>query len=145
MIFISYFFALCLFFFRLTATSWNLAQNPSNNIVGFSGTNDNHRILPLQVRQYFASHEKEQDPVLKNLDGTNGKMLEMIMKHTVEVRQLGTEAQRSQSLINILSEGIKGSVQLLHAIIDCGALLAGTDLHKISTSILNIFPMGEFG
>ena len=67
----------CLFYiFRLTATSWNLAQNKSNSIVGFSGTNDNHRILPLQVRQYFASKEEHTDPILNNLEGTNGRMLQ---------------------------------------------------------------------
>lgn len=33
----------------------------------------------------------------------------------------------------------------MHAIIDCGALLAGTDLHKISTSILKFLPIKEFG
>eukprot|EP00957_Ditylum_brightwellii_P046856 3556411-Ditylum_brightwellii.AAC.1 len=33
---------------RLTTTSWHLAHNPSSNTIGFSGTNDNHRILPLQ-------------------------------------------------------------------------------------------------
>jgi len=130
---------------RLTSTSWNLAQNPSNNIVGFSGTNDNHRILPLQVRQYFASHDDDQDIVLKDLDGTNGKMLEMIIKHTVDVQQLGTEAQCFQSLVNIISKCTKERSKLIHAIIDCGALLAGTDLHKISTIILNILPIKEFG
>lgn len=35
---------------RLVATSWNLADNVDGRVVGFSGTNDNHRLLPLQVR-----------------------------------------------------------------------------------------------
>ncbi len=33
---------------RLTATSWDLADNARQ--VGFSGTKDSHRLLPLQVR-----------------------------------------------------------------------------------------------
>jgi len=130
---------------RLTATSWNLAQNKSNSIVGFSGTNDNHRILPLQVRQYFPSLDQEKDEVLKELDGTNGKMLQKIIKNTVEVLQLETKDNNFSALTNILSKSIKGSMRLIHAIIDCGALLAGTDLCKISSGLLNMLPVNEFG
>ena len=71
------------YFVRLTGTAWNLAQNDSKNIVGFSGTNDNHRILPLQVCQYFASKDRHPDPVLKQLDGTNGKMLNIMMENVM--------------------------------------------------------------
>ncbi|KAL7553023.1 hypothetical protein ACHAWF_016264 [Thalassiosira exigua] len=128
---------------RLTATSWNLAQNPSCDIVGFSGTNDNHRILPLQVKQHFASLEKKPDPILKELDGTNGKMLEMMMNHTIGVRKLESDIRCQQSMISILTDGVNGST--VHAIIDCGALLAGTDLGNISETILKILPIKEFG
>lgn len=99
----------------------------------------------MQVSQYFASNEKDPDPVLRALDATNGKMIEMIIKNTLGVRQLGTEAQRFESLINVISGGVKGSMQCMHAIVDCGALLAGTDLHEISTKFLNILPVAEFG
>lgn len=136
----------CLFsFIRLTGTAWNLAQNKSKRIVGFSGTNDNHRILPLQVRQYFASKDKVPDPILNDLDGTNGKMIDMMLEHTVAVRQLGTEAPNSDLLINLIKEGITGSSQIMHALIDCGALLAGTDLLDFSKRILVLLPMDEFG
>jgi hypothetical protein len=138
-------YSACSCFFRLTATSWNLAQNKSNNIVGFSGTNDNHRILPLQVHQYFASKEENPDPILNQLDGTNGKMLKVMMDHTIEVHQLGSEAHNSQLLTNVIQEGIDGTMQMMHALIDCGALLAGTDLHNFSKEILGIIPVETFG
>lgn len=39
---------------RLVATSWNLADNADGRVLGFSGTNDNHRLLPLQVTTKLA-------------------------------------------------------------------------------------------
>lgn len=54
---------------RLLSSSWHLVDNPSGRVVGFSGTNDNHRLLPLQVHQH-----QEQDP-------TNGKMLDVILQN----------------------------------------------------------------
>jgi hypothetical protein len=139
------YYTACSCIFRLTATSWNLAQNKSSSIVGFSGTNDNHRILPLQVRQYSASKNDHRDPILNDLDGTNGKMLQMMMEHTVAVRQLGIEARNSHLLINIIKDGVEGSMQMVHALIDCGALLAGTDLHDFSKCILALLPLEAFG
>lgn len=40
-------------------------------VMGFSGTNDNHRLLPLQVRQHL---EVEQ-----SLKATNGKLLALLL------------------------------------------------------------------
>lgn len=83
-------------------------------------------------------------------------MIDMMLEHTVAVRQLGTEAPNSDLLINLIKEGITGSSQaaarrkkqptarLLHALIDCGALLAGTDLLDFSKRILVLLPMDEF-
>ncbi|KAG3193069.1 hypothetical protein C6341_g343 [Phytophthora cactorum] len=39
---------------RLSRTAWNLAAGASN--IGFSGTNDNHRLLPLSVTQFRNVH-----------------------------------------------------------------------------------------
>lgn len=58
--------------YRLTGTSWNLADNAARAVVGFSGTNDHHRLLPLQVHQ--ADHADVQ------LQGTNGKMLNLLLR-----------------------------------------------------------------
>ena len=82
---------------------------------------------------------------MNDLDGTNGKMIEMMLEHTVAVRQLGTEAPNSDLLVNLIKEGITGTIQIMHALIDCGALLAGTDLLDFSKRILVLLPMDEFG
>jgi hypothetical protein len=57
---------------RLVANAWNLADNQGGQVVGFSGTNDNHRLLPLQVRQHLKVDEA-------TLRATNGKMLSIIL------------------------------------------------------------------
>jgi hypothetical protein len=72
-------------------------------------------------------------------------MIEMMLEHTVAVRQLGTEAPNSDLLVNLIKEGITGTIQIMHALIDCGALLAGTDLLDFSKRILVLLPMDEFG
>ena len=61
---------------RLTATAWHLAQRPSKGrgLAGFSGTNDNHWLLPSQVQQVPLYDAPE-------LQGTNGKMLDMLLRH----------------------------------------------------------------
>jgi hypothetical protein len=107
-----------------------------------TGTNDNWRILPLQVNQYFASHHQDADPILKDLDATNGKMLKTIMSNTLSVVELRQESALSLSLVDIIQKRGFGS---MHAIIDCGALLAGTDLHKVAKNILAILPQKECG
>jgi hypothetical protein len=69
---------------RLACSAWDLADNPSGRVVGFSGRNDNHRLLPLQV---------QQAPVQEAaLAATNGKMLDMLLQtaqySTLEVKQV---------------------------------------------------------
>jgi hypothetical protein len=61
---------------RLTATAWHLAERPSKGqgLAGFSGTNDNHWLLPSQVQQVPLYDAPE-------LQGTNGKMLDMLLRH----------------------------------------------------------------
>ena len=38
---------------RLSASAWHVADNTRGQVVGFSGTNDNHRLLPLQVGRHY--------------------------------------------------------------------------------------------
>jgi hypothetical protein len=56
---------------RLVANAWHLADNPRGTVVGFSGTNDNHRLLPRQVKQHLEVED--------TLRATNGKMLATIL------------------------------------------------------------------
>ena len=59
---------------HMDCNAWHLADNSSGKLFGFSGTNDNHRLLPLQVRQHVALGEQ-------SLQATNGKMLDVILKN----------------------------------------------------------------
>jgi hypothetical protein len=68
---------------RLVASAWHLAAGQS--VVGFSGTNDNHRLLPLQVKQATL-----EEPLLK---GTNGKMLHIMLRHTTGCTTLAVSLQ----------------------------------------------------
>ena len=40
---------------KLLANAWHLADNRDGLVGGFSGTDDNHRALPLQVKQTMPS------------------------------------------------------------------------------------------
>jgi hypothetical protein len=70
---------------RLVATAWHLAQNPTGKIAGFSGTKDNHRLLPMQVVQVPLADAPR-------LQGTDGKMLDMLLNQatycTLELGQV---------------------------------------------------------
>ncbi|EJK67911.1 hypothetical protein THAOC_10982 [Thalassiosira oceanica] len=116
---------------RLTATSWDLAANATGNVVGFSGTNDNHRILPGYVKQYIPGRN-DTDGTLQDIAATNGRMLDVILKRTLEVYQLPS----NQTIVDYICS----SPQVLHAIIDCGALLAGVDLPMLSVNLLSSLP-----
>lgn len=60
---------------RLVASAWDLANNPTGLVAGFSGTNDTHRLLPEQVEQVTLDAAPE-------LAGTNGKMLGMLLQYS---------------------------------------------------------------
>lgn len=63
----------------LIANSWHLADGP--HVVGFSGTNDNHRLLPRQVKQAML-RDSEGGDNLQSLRITNGQMLECMIRCT---------------------------------------------------------------
>eukprot|EP00899_Mesostigma_viride_P005241 jgi/Mesvir1/14718/Mv05368-RA.1 len=95
---------------RLSASAWDLAQ-PSGSkgrVVGFSGTNDIHRLMPLQVRQND----------LPALRGTSGKMLALLLRGSYIT--LPAEAATSWQAVLELCMA-RGS----HALLDAGAFLVG--------------------
>ena len=105
---------------RITTNSWHIAHNhPSSTCVGFSGTNDNHRILPLQVKQYFPDDiiQNKEDELLRVLFATNGKMLNVIINNTKKC--IGCENIDLEKLIDVAIN------EECSAVIDCGAALAG--------------------
>ncbi|KAK0208018.1 hypothetical protein DFS33DRAFT_1300737 [Desarmillaria ectypa] len=55
---------------KISTSGWDLAASRSKYTTGFSGTNDNHHLLPLSIRQY--------DPVKQQ--GTNAKVLNCLLR-----------------------------------------------------------------
>ncbi|KAG2862525.1 hypothetical protein PC113_g6220 [Phytophthora cactorum] len=109
---------------RLSRTAWGIAAGGNN--IGFSGTNDNHRLLPLSVTQL--------EPVYPLLLGTNGDMLHKIMQESHGYEVVGPSLERSQVpwqsvLLYALGKGVQ-------ALIDTGALLAGVMNHKAAEFLL---------
>ncbi|CAH0519298.1 unnamed protein product [Peronospora belbahrii] len=98
---------------RLSRTAWNLAAGDHN--IGFSGTNDNHRLLPLSVTQ--------KEPNEPSLLGTNGKMIDKILQVTHSYEVVTTNPERAPiPWQSVLLFALNKKAQ---ALIDTGALLAG--------------------
>ena len=126
---------------RMTATSWNLADG--RWVVGFSGTNDNHRTLPEQVTQFFVNPANDFDnPELKqiwmSLMSTNGYMLSCILDNTLECLDLG-----DNSPTDAILDFVKDRNSSIGALIDCGAIFAGAKRKKIAEQILGSIPVQQ--
>ncbi|CAE7206919.1 unnamed protein product [Symbiodinium necroappetens] len=111
---------------KLVANAWNLADNQDGLVSGFSGTDDNHRVLPLQVTQQNLAH----------LAGTNGKMINMIMDNP-DFLSLppGQDQEGNPSWLRAARFAVERGV---HALIDCGALTAGALNADIAVEILRL-------
>ncbi|PNH12760.1 hypothetical protein TSOC_000242, partial [Tetrabaena socialis] len=110
---------------RLATSAWHLADNERGRVVGFSGTNDNHRLLPTQVRQAELA-----EPSLR---GTNGKMLDVMQAHTLAVSTLEQAAADKPVWQLLLDLAVD---QGLDALLDCGALLAGASNSEAAQYLL---------
>ncbi|KAL1498573.1 hypothetical protein AB1Y20_013890 [Prymnesium parvum] len=108
---------------RLVANSFNLTDNPRHDVIGFSGTKDNHLLLPLQVSQQAPASVNE-------LLATDGKMCGLIIRNTDVV---------------CLTDGIRTSLAVLetaieygvHALIDAGATMAGWSNEQVARHIVS--------
>ena len=117
---------------RIATNAWHIAHtyHEASSVIGFSGTNDNHRLLPLQVRQYFPNDDDSEG--LRNIFATNGKMLSIILDNTMTcVECVNLE------LSNILDEIRKYGCQ---ALIDCGAILAGNSNFFVAHQTISVMP-----
>ncbi len=101
---------------RIKASAWDVAAHPQLRMaaVGFSGTNDNHLLLPLQVHQ---QHQLDD-----SIRATNGRMLALLMEHSRYESELAQSQSGEPFWKRLLGKALHyGAV----AIIDAGALLAG--------------------
>ncbi|CAI5741646.1 unnamed protein product [Hyaloperonospora brassicae] len=110
---------------RLSRTAWNLAAG--GNTIGFSGTNDNHRLLPLSVAQH--------EPNEPSLRGTNGKMIDKIMQVTHSYEVIVPSPNRGPiPWQSVLLFAMDKNAQCL---IDTGALLAGVENSEAAKFLLD--------
>lgn len=108
---------------RMVSNSWHLAHSDTCNVVGFSGTNDNHRIIPLQICQHLPWDTENK--VWQMLLATNGRMLGVLKERTLSCEELLLEeGTSSENILNFLSTSWHQG-RRIDALIDCGALLAG--------------------
>ncbi|KAG2501267.1 hypothetical protein HYH03_001073 [Edaphochlamys debaryana] len=123
---------------RLATSAWHLAGGGGGGVVGFSGTNDNHRLLPLQV------HKAE--PEEPSLAATNGKMLHVILEQSLGFTTLPAEGgglPAWQALLDTALALQRRGVEL-SALIDCGALLAGTSNRAAAAYLLSRLDRGRY-
>ena len=110
---------------RLVANSWHLAFNKDSCSVGFSGTNDNHLVMPLQLQQYLPWNTKH--PIWRKLLSTNGKMLDVVIAKTRSCEEIGEDGRANDMLLQLITKK-----RNIDALIDCGALLAGISNREVA-------------
>jgi hypothetical protein len=105
---------------KRASSAWNLA---TESTIGFSGTDDNRFLIPLQVKQIAQASEE--------LRATNGSMIECIVACTQDVEVL-EEKDSFPFWKTVVNKCIDAGCD---ALIDAGGLMAGSS----STDILNSF------
>jgi Protein of unknown function (DUF3645)./Protein of unknown function (DUF3638). len=115
---------------RLSSNAWHLANNEDGMTIGFSGTNDNHFLIPLQVQQYLPWETKDIE--WRKLLATNGKMLDVILEKCKECKHFGSG---TRDLRNFLLDYFKKG-RIAHALIDAGAILAGICIRVFAQFLL---------
>lgn len=96
------------------------------------------------MNQFFPTTEHDSDSTIRDLFATNGYMLDMIIESTVEVVSFRNESDHLKSLIYAMKQGSTDLSTQIHAIIDCGAILAGSDLKDFSRVVLHLLPRDRF-
>jgi hypothetical protein len=110
------------------ANAFNLTDNPSGEVIGFSGTKDNSLLLPL--------HVKPSNPKVDEMAATDGKMLELVLHARVECQP--PESQSTSLAEYVLDLAVKNGSS---ALIDPGATMAGLTNSEVAECILKLLPI----
>lgn len=115
----------------IATNAWLLAENHGGFVYGFSGTNDNHRIWPLQVQKNQGS--------LPSLASTNGKMLSLIHSNPRYITLAGGGVEEGAAAAPTTSRALLRLVveEGAHALVDCGALLGCMDSEEAAAYLLS--------
>ena len=116
---------------RLVANAFNLTDNKNGNVVGFSGTKDNHLLLPLHVK-----HELTPDVTMPAMLATDGKMFSLVLKS--EVKCLESSAQGLAH--SVLEYAVSTCA---NALIDAGATMTGIENAQVAEKFLDLILSSE--
>eukprot|EP00892_Ulva_mutabilis_P000057 jgi/Ulvmu1/10051/UM059_0101.1 len=113
---------------NLRRTSWHMAHTATGKVVGFSGTNDNRSLLPLQV--------SAQDTADTSIKGTNGRMLHLLLQPgKCSFARLSSPEDKEPDLAR---RSLNLAIQRgAHALIDAGAQLAGLQQNEAAKHLLD--------
>ena len=114
---------------RLVANAFNLTDNPGGDVVGFSGTKDNHLLLPLHVTQRTPDGATE-------LLATDGKMCDLVLGNE-EVVPLDAMDRLSEAVLSVATQ--RGA----SALIDAGATMAGLSNEAVATRAIELLTAGS--
>ena len=112
---------------RLVANAFNLTDNPRGDLRGFSGTKDNHLLLPTPVTQCTPDRADE-------LRATDGKMASLILSNDEVVRLETQQHTLSQAVMNLLID------RKAAALIDAGATMAGLSNAQVAERLIKDLP-----
>ena len=111
---------------RLVANAFNLTDNATGALIGFSGTKDNHLLLPLHVTQRYPEDAAE-------LFATDGKMCNLVLQNE-EVVCLEKKLVLTEAVLNLVVK--RGA----HALIDAGATMAGLSNLEVAHRVISLLP-----
>ncbi|KAK0232833.1 hypothetical protein IW262DRAFT_1443858 [Armillaria fumosa] len=99
---------------KISTSGWDLAATRSKYTTGFSGTNDNHHLLPLSIQQ--------NDPVEQQ--GTNAKVLDYLLRSENNFYLCTGSNQTTEAFL----ETLVNQHPKIHVLLDVGAQML--DLHN---------------
>eukprot|EP00899_Mesostigma_viride_P019526 jgi/Mesvir1/27575/Mv07320-RA.1 len=122
---------------KMSASAWDLAQASGDKgfVVGFSGTNDLHRLMPLQV------HQNHLD--LPELQGTSGKMLALLLREDGKQGSYTTLAGDAGPLWRATLDSCVA--RRAHVLLDAGAFLVGVSNQEAAEYLLPNLPASISG
>lgn len=96
---------------KLSASGWDLARTKCHPTTGFSGTNDSHHVLPLDIKQLDLPSQKH----------TNALVMEYLLQSENSVAMMPSLGQGVNSIGNAFLEMVTTLQPEIRVILDVGA------------------------
>ncbi|KAK0198062.1 hypothetical protein F5146DRAFT_1018044 [Armillaria mellea] len=111
---------------KISTSGWDIAATRSKYTTGFSGTNDNHHLLPLSIQQY--------DPVEQQ--STNAKVLDCLLRPENNHYQCTGSSLATTEFLKLLVD----QVPEIRVLLDVGAQMLDLHNRKLAESWLDLQP-----